>query len=157
MRQNRKLLFRLIAAAALIALAALMFIIGRGHTIYFDNKGGEYGGTAYEAPYKIDVIVGGEKVAKLYDGERGMTDAMGQSLKMRLEITGEKGGSKTAANVSLNLPYNMDGIVINIPAMMKGLPQDAYLSEFIAAPSADESDNEEVITDEFGAFSEDEE
>ena len=38
MKDKRRLLFRIAAIAVILVIAALMFVIGRGHTIYFDNK-----------------------------------------------------------------------------------------------------------------------
>ncbi len=145
---RKQLIYRICALALLIGLAAAMFVIGRGHTVYFDNKAGEYNGSAYDAPYRIDVIVGGEKVAKLKKNERGMVDTMGQNFQMQLVITQEKDGESVRANVSLPLPYSMDGIVLNLPAMVAGLPKDAYMTEFVPLPSTEEEADEEVITDE---------
>ena len=35
--KKRTLFFRLGAIAILLAIAAVMMVIGRGHTVYFDN------------------------------------------------------------------------------------------------------------------------
>ncbi|MBQ7564693.1 MAG: hypothetical protein IJT16_11975 [Lachnospiraceae bacterium] len=158
MNTKKTVILRIVLIVVLLAIAALMFLIGRGHTVYFDNKSGEYNGQKYETPYKIEVSVDGERVAKLYDGERGMASTMGQNFSMIVEITEEKGGDSVAHAVSLTLPYNMDGIILNIPAMMAGLPADAYLSEFIIEP--DLTEDEEAPTEddmaidgaEFGDF-----
>ena len=140
MKSKRQLLFRAGALLIVLAVAALMFVIGRGHTVYFDNKTLEYGGQSYEAFYKVTVAVDGEQVAKLSAKDRGMADTMGQSFKMILEITDEKGAEPHAHSVSMTLPYAMDGIIINLPALMNGLPEDAYLTEFIPAPVVEEED-----------------
>ena len=87
------------ALAIVLAVAAAMFVIGRGHTIYFDNKTCEYNGQSVEAFYKVNVTVGGEKVAKLSARDRGMADIMGQSVTMTLEITDQKGGTPHAHKV----------------------------------------------------------
>ncbi len=146
--------------AVLIAICAVMFVIGRGHTVYFDNKSMEFNGQSVDTPYKIEVYVDDERVAKLYDGERGMAKWMGQNFKMVVETTAEKGGEGKASAVSLKLPYDMDGIVLNIPAMFAGLPQEAYLSEFVpsaAEQEAEMEDSEEMNTDEFGISTENQE
>ncbi|SEK34858.1 MULTISPECIES: DUF6672 family protein [unclassified Butyrivibrio] len=147
--KKKVLIYRIIALVVLVLIAAAMFIIGRGHTVYFDNKPLEYGGkTIDEVPYKIDVLVNGEKVASIKEGERGMVDTMGQNFNMQLLVTKEKDGKTSKIQVGLPLPYNMDGIILNLPAMLAGLPQDAYISEFIPTPSAAELEDEEVVTDE---------
>ena len=62
---KRRLLFRAGTILALIAIAACMMVIGRGHTMYFDNKKLEYGGQEYDTYRRINVFVNGEQVAKL--------------------------------------------------------------------------------------------
>ena len=148
MKNKRQLIFRIAALAIVLVIAAAMFVVGRGHTIYFDNKTLEYNGQEYKAFHKDKVIVDGKEVAKLSERDRGMADIMGQTLSMTLEITDEKNGTPHSHKVSMGVPYNMDGIIINIPALMAGQPEDAYLSEFvIVAP--EETEEEEINTDEF--------
>ena len=102
----------------------------------------------YKAYHKVKVIVDGKEVAKLSERDRGMADIMGQTLTMTLEITDEKDAAPHSHKVSMGVPYNMDGIIINIPALMAGQPEEAYMSEFvIVAPEEDEE--EEINTDEF--------
>lgn len=148
---TKRILFRLGALLFLVAVSAIMMVIGRGHTVYIDNKTLEYNGQTYETPYKVVVFHDGEQVAKLYNKERGMTTCIGQQVDLTLEITQEKGGSEQTTDISLKLPYGMDGIAINLPAYLAGLPEEAYLSEFQPAPDPEESadDSEEIITDEF--------
>ena len=145
---RRTFLFRGGLILALVIIAACMFIVGRGHTVYFDNKALDYNGQHAKAPYKIEVWVNDERVAKLYEDERGMADTMGQSFSMIVQITDEKGGDPRTSSVSLKLPYSMDGIVLNIPAMMAGMPPEAYLSEFVVMTEENE-EVEEIVTDEF--------
>ena len=136
------------ALLLVLAVAALMFVIGRGHTVYFDNKTLEYGGQTYECPYKVTVTVNGEQAAKLYEKERGMAPWIGQNFEMTLEIMQSKGGAEETGTYSLKLPYDMDGIVINLPGVLAGLPQEAYLTEFVSA--VPEVAEEEVpLIDEF--------
>lgn len=149
MKNIRSILFKVGATLLLIGIAVLMAIIGRGHTVYVDNKSVEYNGKTYETPYKIVVTVDGEQIGKLYDGERGKSICIGQSFSMTLKITDEKGGEDRAVKVTVPLPYNMDGIVINLPALLNGLPEEAYLSEFVNTQVEEEAE-EEIVTDEFG-------
>ena len=149
MKSKKKLLIRLIALLAVIGIAAWMFVIGRGHTVYFDNKTlTTEDGTVYEAPYQIQVFVNDESMGKLKEGDRGMATTMGQTFKMILHITPEKDAKKTGSAVTLELPYSMDGIIINLPALLGGAPEEVYREEFI--PAAPEEEDEEVeITEEF--------
>ena len=148
MKSKRSILARLIALVAVIALAVAMFIVGRGHTIYIDNKDLEVGRKKYEAFYQVEVFVKDKSVAKLKAGDRGMVTVMGQKFRMVLHITPKEGEKKYGSAVSMNLPYNMDGIILNLPAILGGGSEEEYMSEFIPAPVT-ESDEEVVVTDEF--------
>ena len=145
---KRRLLFRLGAVAILIAIAACMMVIGRGHTVYVDNKTLEYNGETYKTPYRVNVYVGEERIAKLSARERGMTTNIGQNFKMTLGVIKEKGNDEEMIDVALKLPYNMDGIIINIPGYLANLPQEAWMSEFISTPTEAEMQDEQVPTDE---------
>ena len=149
MKNKRQLLFRIAAIVIILAIAAVMFVIGRGHTIYFDNKETSYNGQIVEAFYKVTVTTGEEKPSKLSKGDRGMASIMGQTLSITLEITDAEGEQPHAHKVSMKVPYGMDGITINIPALMAGLPQDAYLSEFVIEVPDTGATDEEIVTDEF--------
>ncbi len=147
---SRKWIFRIGALLIVAVVCVIMFIIGRGHTVYFDNTKIEYNGKTLNPYYKVDVVVKGEKVAKLREKERGMTSTMGQSFEMDLVITEEKDGPAKTVHVGMALPYSIDGIVVNLPALMAGAPEDVYLSEFVSQAVDTSADDEDVvITDEF--------
>ena len=149
MKNKRRLLFRIAAIVIILAVAAVMFVVGRGHTLYFDNKETAYNGQTVEPFYRVVVTVGDQKPAKLSKGDRGMGEVMGQKLSMTVEITDEEGASPHAHKVNMSIPYNMDGITINIPALMAGLPEEAYLSEFVIEVPDTGATDEEIVTDEF--------
>lgn len=149
--KSRRLLFRILLIVVLVAIAGVMMVIGRGHTVYFDNKSVEYQGTTYEAPYKIEIHVGnnadGDALSKLYEDERASADQIGQKITVTLIITQEKGGDEEApVTYTIPLPYGMDGPIINLPAYLAGLPEEAYLSEFI--PVITEEPEETVVIDD---------
>lgn len=150
--KNKTWLYRIGALVILLAICVVMFIIGRGHTIYLDNKTIEYNGEEITALHKITVNVNGERIAKLSKKDRGMATCMGQKFEMELVVVKEKGDDEVTIPVTLTLPYNMDGIVINLPAYLEGLPEEAYLSEFVSIATTEEEE-EEVVTDEFGVES----
>ena len=149
MNRTKTLLIRVCTVLVLAAIAVLMYFLGRGHTVYFDNKKLEYNGTTYDTPYKVEVYVGGERIAKLYDRERGATTCIGSNFSMDLVVTQEKGGSEQTFSYSFKLPYSMDGIVYNLPGLLAGLPEEAIMSEFVSTVEEVPAD-EEVVTDEFG-------
>ena len=147
---KRSLIFKIGTLAVILGIAACMFVIGRGHTDYFDNKNIEYEGKTLEAPYRAAVFVDGERVARLSPKDRGMATCIGQTFKMTVEITPEKGADAKSYDFTLKLPYSWDGIVLNLPALVEGLPEEAYQSEFFSlATEVSVEEDEEIVTDEF--------
>ena len=140
--KTRRLVIRVAAVLVLIIVGIILSIIGRGHTIYLDNKTLEYNGQTYKAPYKVTIYVGDEQLTKLYDKERGSTTCLGQTFTVTLEVMETKNGSEEMQTYKIPVPKNMDGVIINIPGYLAGLPEEAYLSEFIAAPTEDIGDDE---------------
>ena len=103
--KGKTLVIRLAVLAAVIAVAAVMMVIGRGHTIYLDNKTIEdYQGQEYKSFERVVVTVDGEEAAKLSKRERGMATCMGQSFTMTLEITDKKGDEPRTEVVTVDLP-----------------------------------------------------
>ena len=148
MKNKRRFFFRLGAIALLVAIAACMMVIGRGHTVYIDNKSLEYEGETYAPYYRATVYVNGERVSKLQPKERASATNIGQSFSMTLELIKEKGGETETVDIAIKLPYSRDGIIVNIPGYMAGLPQDAWMSEFVSTPTAAEMQDEEIPTEE---------
>ena len=149
MNKQRQLLFRLGTLVILLAIAACMMVIGRGHTVYFDNKKIEYDGVTYDPPYKVTITVGGQQVAKLNAKERGMATTIGQNFEMTLKIMETKGGDETIETYQFKLPYKIDGIVVNLPAYLAGLPEEAWMSEFVPIATSAEEEEEVPSGDEF--------
>lgn len=145
---KRSWIIRIAFVLVLVLVAVLMLRIGRGHTVYFDNRALDKDGQSVAAPYKITVYVNGEQISKLYDKERCMVTNIGDSLELTVEVMQQKGGSETTETYKLTLPHSVDSVIINLPAYMAGLPEEAYLEEFIPAPSADLDDEEVPNTED---------
>ena len=142
--KTRSWIIRAAFLLVLVLIAVVMLRIGRGHTVYFDNRALDYQGTTTAAPYKITVTVNGEQISKLYEKERCSVTNIGDKLELTLEVMQQKGGSETTTTYTLKLPHNLDGVIINLPGYI------AYLEEFIPAPSTDLDDEEAPVTDDMG-------
>jgi hypothetical protein len=148
MSNRRKWIFRGCAILAVLAIAALMFVIGRGHTVYIDNKTLEYNGETYNALNKVEVWVGDQRLSKLAKRERTSSTVIGQSFEMKLINTVNKGDEPTEVVVKLSLPYSWDGIVVNVPGYLAGLPQEAWMTEFVSAPEPVTEEDELPVDEE---------
>ena len=82
---KRSWLIRIAFILVLVLVAVLMLRIGRGHTVYFDNRAVDKGGQSVEAPYKITVYVNGEQISKLYEKERCLTTVIGDKLELTVD------------------------------------------------------------------------
>ena len=92
----------------------------------------------------------GKTLSNLSKRERGMATNIGQNFKITLILTREKNGAKETKEIEIKLPYSMDGIVINLPGYLEGLPQEAWMSEFVPVATQEEQKEETPTTDEFG-------
>ena len=148
MNNKRKWIFRGCTLLVVLLIAALMFVVGRGHTVYIDNKTLEYNGETYNALQKVEVWVNGERLSKLSKRDRTMTTTIGNNFQMKLINTVNKGDEPTEVTVNLSLPYGWDGILVNIPGYLANLPQEAWMTEFIIEPTSPEEGEEEPGEDE---------
>ena len=148
MNNKRKWIIRGCALLVILVIAALMFLVGRGHTVYIDNKTLEYNGQSYEALQRSEVYVGGERLSRLGKRERTMSTVIGGSFEMKLINTVNKGDEPAEVSVKISLPYGWDGIVVNIPGYLAGLPQEAWMTEFVSEPEPVTAEDEPELSDD---------
>ena len=148
MNNKRKWIFRVCAILTIFIIAGVMALIGRGHTVYIDNKTLEYNGETYSALNRVEVWVGGERLSKLAKRERTSSTVIGQSFEMKLINTVNKGDEPTEEIVRLSLPYGWDGIVVNVPGYLAGLPQEAWMTQFVSEPEPVTEEEEETISED---------
>ena len=123
---SKSLCIRIIAILLVILLAVVMFIIGKQHKIYFDNK--DWG--PYRAYQFVEVSVDKQDSVELAKRDRDI-DAMGDGK-----------------DVKIHIPLFMKDVLINIPALMNGESQDQWMEEFIVQTVTPSSADETVVTDE---------
>ena len=145
MKISKSMLYKILTVVAILILAAVMMIIGRGHTIYLDNKAMD----SYSAYYRTDIEVKNNEVQKLSARERGSATFMGQSVKVTVTYMETKNSQKQTETFKIKVPYGWDGIIINLPALLHGEPKSAYMSQFIETPVEPSNAEEVVVTDEF--------
>ena len=148
MNNKRKWIIRGCALLVILAIAALMFLVGRGHTVYIDNKTLEFNGQTAEAYQRVEVWVGGERLSKLGKRERTMSTVIGSNFEMKLINTVNKGDEPTEEIVKISLPYGWDGIVVNVPGYLAGLPREAWMTEFIAEPEPVTAEDEPELSED---------
>lgn len=148
--KNKSFIYKIILVLVLAAICFIMIYIGRGHTLYFDNKSMEVDGTTMNPPYRIQVNVRGKEVADLRDGDRGMAIWIGPKASIELVVTKEKGVGKENIKYDVPLPRKYDGVVINLVGLLNNAKYDEYISEFVPLATTVSESEEEVIIDDMG-------
>ena len=150
----RTWIFRILAILVLVGIAACMMVIGRGHTVYFDNKTyeSEDGSVVCKAAESVVLRVKGQEEMTLEKRERKGISVMGQSLSFTVEVTQKFGEDALVRTCEMQIPYSWDGMVINLPALVAELGEEIYLTEFTSvAITGEAAETEEpAVTDEFG-------
>ena len=97
-----------------LLLMALMFLLGRSHTVLIDNKSDPNG--AYKAIDGCTISFNGEKPIEMFKGDRDKIMLRGQTHRVKVsffngqeEITG-----------TITIPLCEDAVMVSIPAFVKG-------------------------------------
>ncbi len=97
-----------------LLLMALMFLLGRSHTVLIDNKSEPNG--AYKAIDGCTMSFNGEKPIEMFKGDRDKIMLRGQTHRVKVsffngqeEITG-----------TITIPLFEDAVMVSIPAFVKG-------------------------------------
>lgn len=150
MKIKRQTCFAIGAILLLIGIAALMFVIGRGHILYIDDKTIDMNGTSVNAKYHIEVSVNGAKSQEIAARERIQEKVMGQNLKIELKIQDTKRSlEEKEMTIKCKIPYNYDTAVISLPLLIEGYDQSEWMTEFVQVPTSAEKTEEVVVTDDF--------
>lgn len=150
---NKTFWYRAACILLLVLIAALMIIIGRKHIVYLDNKALEYEGGKVNALYKVEFVNNSGETKKLYQRERGETSIMGQSTTLTLLVTEKKGGEEVEHKIKISIPFKKDAVVINVPALLAGLDQSIWMTDFVSLATTSETsaaEEEVVLGDDFG-------
>ncbi len=156
--------FRTVSIVLLIVIAVVMLFIGRKHIIYIDNKTYEFEDEfedEYEdrfedgeikALYKVEFVNQDGETKKLYKRERGEMSIMGQNTTLALTVTETKGGEEVVHRIKLHIPFGKDAVVINVPALLAGLDQSFWMTDFVslATTTTSAAEEEVVLSDDFG-------
>lgn len=148
MKNIRKIIFSFVLFIILVVISVLCFIFGRGHTVYLDNKKIDN----YDAYQYIDISYKGDNVSILGKEERTVISVIGQKCKLDLVVTKKRNSTDEEQVVTIELPYDMNDIVINLNSYLEGASEDVYLSKFVPLISISEEDteSEEIdVGDEF--------
>lgn len=135
---RRRLLVRGGLLAVYVALLALVFVLGKGHTILLDNKNAR---DARAIDGLLISVNGGEEL-ELYPGDRDKAVVMGQRHRVVVETMDGRKVERT-----IRLPIGQEMLLLSIPMLVAG--QEPMLTPFEPLDVAPPPDEDIGNTNEF--------
>ena len=97
-----------------LLLMALMFLLGRSHTVLIDNKSDPNG--AYKAIDGCTISFNGEKPIEMFKGDRDKIMLRGQTHRVKVSFFN---GQEDVIGI-ITIPLFEDAVMVSIPAFVKG-------------------------------------
>ena len=139
-KSARKWAIRSALALVYIALAVLLFVTGRGHTILVDNKADPAG--AYPALKAAVVSIDRLKAMEFYPGDRDKFVVQGQ--RHRIKVKALAPGSQER-EFEFRVPLGQDMSLLSVSRLMAGV--EPWIEVFVA-PTVQERAAARAIADE---------
>lgn len=137
-KPGARLFVRIGCVVILILLGLLMYIVGKQHNVYFDNKDFE----GYKAFRSVEVTLDKQEPLELMKRDRDVQTVTNQVHKISIvTVNGEE------VELKVKFPIKWQNILINVPALVAGEPESVWMSEFVM-DDASYDDSEEVVTDD---------
>jgi len=132
---NRRMLLRFALVVVYVALAVVLFVFNRGHTVLVDNKADPAG--AYQAFELMKVSIDGGKGMEFLKGDRDKFTVVGQRHRIRIEFPD---GSKPEFEGYFSVPLGGDLFLLSVPKMIAGI--EPFIEPFVVARSPLPSEEE---------------
>ncbi len=124
----RRLAVRAALVVLYVGLAALAFVLGKGHTILVDNKdAGDGSAPAFDG---VMVAVDRQEALEMYPGDRLAASVMGQSHTVTIEDI--NAGTKIERRI--RLPIGEEMLLLSVPKLAAGL--EPAIVPFVAQQAA---------------------
>jgi hypothetical protein len=130
---------RLVRAALCVAYAglmALMFALGKGHTLLLDNQDAEDG--SVKAQDSLTVSVDGQDPIDLAAGDRDQAKIQGQGHRVEITL---KDGTKVQKRITV--PVNEDLLLLSLPKLLAGAEHAVirFVPKDAPPPTADQGNS----------------
>lgn len=126
---RKTLILRMTALLAVVALSIGLYVIGKGHTVYFDTRAATVDGVKYKAPDMTAVSIDGGEIEEMGRAERAIRMVVGAKHTVLAESLS---GDDAKAERELRLPLAWSDIIISIPALLAGLPDDKVVLPYVS-------------------------
>lgn len=132
---SRSLVQRTCVIVGLIAVAACLFYIGKGHTLLLDTNAVTIDGAELRSFASATVSIDGRELDfPLGRAERDMITVSGPKHKIVI-VNDSDPAEKIEKNFTI--PTFMDMAIVSIPAIIGNAPQEHWVTKFTPAPLED--------------------
>lgn len=140
--RQRRLYVRTVLVAVYLGLIALVFVMGKGHTVLIDNKDSPDG--TLKAMDGVMVSVDRLEALELYPGDRDKADVKGQ--RHRVTVESLDGSTKIAKNFTL--PLGKEMFILSVPKVVAGVEPfvDLFMPKDMPVPSNESVGNTNSFT-----------
>ncbi|MGI6433067.1 MAG: DUF6672 family protein [Sphaerochaetaceae bacterium] len=144
---KRRTLFQVATILFLILLAALMFLIGKQHTLLLDNQTIELNQKSYQALSLVEVAVDKQPFLELAARDRDKALVKGQRHTITVRYT-DKAFEEHVITKKVKLSLFDDMLLISIPALVAQQEQEVWMQLFIPPTAAVAPQEESIATED---------
>ncbi len=149
---RKSLLLRGGAVLFLLLLSVFLFVVGKGHNVYFDTRAVTVDGVEYDAPDTTAVSIDGGEAEEMGRAERAVRSVVGARHTVLAESLA---GDDARAERKVRLPLGRTDVIISIPALLAGLPDDKVVLPYVSfAQAAERMEQMTMQEDPGGDFTE---
>jgi hypothetical protein len=129
----RSLIQRTCVVFLLIALAAYLFYIGKGHTLLLDTNMITIDGKEFRSYASATVSVNGKELnASMGRAERAMVSVSGSKHTI---VIADGADPDKKVKKTFTIPTFMDRVLVFIPAILGGAPAEHWIAPFTPQPT----------------------
>ena len=127
---NLSFFVRLAVVVVVILLAVFLYHYGKQHTVYVDNRTIEIDGVSYKALDWAEVSVDGREAEKYSPRTRREETVIRQKHTIHV-VYEDEDFNQFEVDAEFTVPLNETQVVLSLPALVAGLEEDQYITEFV--------------------------
>ena len=127
---NLSFFVRLAVVVVVILLAVFLYHYGKQHTVYVDNRTIEIDGVSYKALDWAEVSVDGRDSQEYSPRTRREETVIRQKHTIHV-VYEDEDFNQFEVDAEFTVPLNETQVVLSLPALVAGLEEDQYITEFV--------------------------
>lgn len=154
MKKGRTLLIRIAVLAAILILSAILFFVGKSHTVLVDNKAVTVAGKEVAALKLVEVSVDKHGALELTPRDRDKFEVTGQTHTVTVTYTDNAWQEHTIKR-SFTVPLMQDMVMVLVPALVAHPEgEQALWLEHYEVPTyaVTMAESDEVVTDDMAGL-----